>query len=106
MRSQGLPVPPSFWSKEEKAAVITSVTTIGVTSTAKKFGIPSSTVGLWAKGKSPKFFKGYKYTIEFKKRVAAYAEETNNNYGTAKFFDITRGSVQRWRKEYVFPVSV
>ena len=106
MRSQGLAVPPSFWDKEEKTAVIKSVTKIGVTSTARKFGIPTSTVGLWAKGLSPKSFKGYKYTIEFKKKVAAYAELTNNNRRTAKLFDITRGSVQKWRKEYMSPVSI
>ena len=38
---------------------------------------------------------------EFKMEVGKYAEDTANNSGTAKKFNVTRGSVQNWRKQYL-----
>ena len=100
LHSQGIRVSSRHWSEEEKTQVIVSVSEIGVNATAKKFRMAPSTVGLWAKGKSPHQFKGNKYTVEFRKKVARYAEKSDNNYGTAKRFQVTRGAVQNWRRLY------
>tara|TARA_Y100000310_G_scaffold70684_1_gene66426 strand:+ start:3810 stop:4280 length:471 start_codon:yes stop_codon:yes gene_type:complete len=101
LHSQGIRVSRRHWSEEERTQVIASVSQIGVNATAKKFRMSPSTVGLWAKGRSPKQYKGNKYTVKFKKEVAAYAEKSNNNYGTAKRFQVARGAVQNWRRLYL-----
>lgn len=102
LHSQGIRVTKRHWSIEEQEQIIMSVSRIGITATAKKFNVPSSTVGLWAKGKSPKAYRGKMYNNDFKKKVAQHAESTNNNRKTAKIFNVARGSVQRWRKQYCF----
>ena len=75
----------------------------GVNITADKMKIPRSTVGLWAKGLSNKptwAFNRSKYSAKFKTEVAEYAIRNKNNYYTAKKFQIPRGSVQNWVREY------
>lgn len=100
LHSQGIRVTKRHWSEQEQEQVVRSVSQIGVNATAKKFRMAVSTVGLWAKGKSPKQYKGNKYTLDFKKEVAQYAETSDNNYGAAKKFRVTRGAVQNWRRQY------
>ena len=104
LRSQGVTVTQKQWSKEERLQVVLSVSRIGVNATARKFNMPPSTVCLWAKGKSPNFFKGTQYPLSFKKEVASYAHSIDNNKKTARTFNVSRGAVQAWRKKYCITI--
>jgi hypothetical protein len=75
----------------------------GVNITADMVNMPRSTVGLWTKGLSNKptwAFNRGKYSKEFKTEVAEYAIRAKNYYYTAKKYQISRGTVQNWVKEY------
>jgi len=100
LRSQGVPLTNKYWTDADRNEIISSVSTIGINATARKYEIPKSTVGLWAKGLSPNVFNRYKYTNLFKKTVALYAKTINNNRRTAKMFEVPRSSVQVWRKQF------
>ena len=57
-------------------------------------------VSFWFKGQTPFKKRNDMYDEEFRKEVADYADKTDNNYGAAKKFRVSRGSVQNWREKY------
>jgi len=101
LRKAGIPVSNIKWTREEKWVLRESVRKIGITATSKKYNVPKQNLSLWFKGLSPKKYKGNMYTDQFKMEVGQYAEDTNNNYATAKKFKVSRGIVQVWRKRYL-----
>lgn len=101
LRNAGVMVSNKKWTPQEKWVVRESVRKIGITATSKKYNIPKQTLSFWFKGLTPNKYRANMYTNEFKMEVGKYAEDTDNNSGTAKKFNVTRGSVQNWRKQYL-----
>ena len=101
LRKEGVMVSGKKWTREEKWVLRESVRTIGVTATSKKYNVPKQSLSNWFKGLTPKKYRATMYTEEFKMEVGKYAEDTNNNNGTARKYQVTRGSVQNWRKQYL-----
>ena len=101
LREAGIPISRKKWSEQEINFIKASVRKIGVTATARKYNMPKQTVSLWTRGSTPLKYRADMYTTDFKMEVAKDAEASNNNYTTAKKYGVTRGSVQRWRKQYL-----
>ena len=101
LREAGVMISHRKWTREEKWVLRESVRTTGITATSKKYNVPKQNLSKWFKGLTPNKFRATMYTEEFKMEVGKYAEDTDNNSGTAKKFDVTRGSVQNWRKQYL-----
>ena len=84
----------------KKAKVQDLVKQYGINGTARMLDMPRSSVGLLAKGVSPKRWNRGKFGRVFKLKVARYAIKAKNNYYTAKKFGVSRGAVQNWVREY------
>lgn len=84
----------------KRAKVQDLVKQYGINGTARMLDMPLSSVGLLAKGVSPKKWNSDKFGKEFKLKVALYAIKAKNNYYTAKKFKVSRGTVQNWVREY------
>mgnify|MGYP003307111505 FL=1 len=87
-----------YYAKRNK--VRDMVAKYGINGTAKMLNMPRSSVGLLAKGVSPKRWNRGKFGKAFKLKVAKYAIKAKNNYYTAKKFKVSRGAVQNWVREY------
>ena len=87
-----------YYAKRNK--VRDMVAKYGINGTARMLDMPRSSVGLLAKGVSPKRWNRGKFGRAFKLKVARYAIKAKNNYYTAKKYKVSRGAVQNWVREY------
>jgi len=87
-----------FYTRKEEIKDL--VKQYGINGTARMLDMPRSSVGLLAKGVSPRKWNRGKFGKEFKLKVALYAIKAKNNYYTAKKFKVSRGAVQNWVREY------
>ena len=98
--SIGKRIHSSRWEKGEKEQIIESVKIIGINKTAKKFGLPTSTVGIWAKGKSPIKPVSQMYSDDFKLKCVNEYRKKKNFYRVAKELEIPRSTLQKWVAKY------
>ena len=98
LRSKGV----KYWEKysaETKLQVIEAVSRIGIHEAARKFDIPISTVGLWAKGRSVHDKNSEKYTISFKILAINYYLKERNFKRTARILGVPRSTLQSWARK-------
>ena len=81
---------------DKKEWVLPYVQEFGIQGTARKFGIPTSTVGMWAKGKSGMPRNADKYSPSVRKKVMERIENNISQIKIAKEFNIPRTTVQSW----------
>ena len=98
LRSKGV----KYWetySAEIKSEVVQAASEIGIHEAARKFDIPISTVGLWAKGRSIHDKNSDKYTISFKILAIKYYLKERNFKRTARILGVPRSTLQSWARK-------
>ncbi len=98
LRSKGI----KYWetySDETKNEVIQAVPKLGIHKAAKKFGIPISTVGLWAKGRSRYVKNSAKYPSTFKASALRYYKKEQNFKKVARKLGVPRSTLQSWARK-------
>ena len=99
LRSRGIKHWETY-SIEIKQEVIQVVSEVGIHQAARKFNIPISTVGLWAKGLSIHNRNSKKYTISFKLSAIQYYLKEGNFKKTAKKLGVPRSTLQSWSRKH------